>query len=139
MRKVFLFLAVPALFVGSAVFSEPTEGGLIFHRGARFGCSGFRARVIRSACCCEPVQMNYGCSGTQMDYGHSGSAGLELRQPLPARNPNLDAPTEAPRLDPDLDRSGNSGPIPDTDGLGTGAAAPARPAPATFTPPLPRE
>jgi len=134
MRKALLFLAVPVLWAGVACWSEPTEGGLIFHRGARRGCSGFAAgdcsgfRYVRvrytSACCCEePVQTNYGCAG---------SAGqLELRQPTPPRNPNLlNAPTIAP---------GNSGPVPDTaNGVIDGAGI-TRPSPATLTPPAPRE
>lgn len=135
MRKALFFLAVPIAWAGIAMVTpDPAEGGLIFHRGARRGYAGYTScsgvRMVRAACCCEePVQVNYGCSGTQiMSYGSA----QELRQPLP--------PAPAPRLAPLPDdnpdeASGNSGPIPDTDG----SLIPPRPAPATFTPPLPRE
>lgn len=110
MRKL-MFLAVPALFVGAAVFSEPTEGGLIFHRGAR-GCAGWRAARIRDACCCQPVQMNYGCSGAAVQYYSAPSCagtqgGLELRQPLPPSNLNGASASIQPTLAPDVE-------IPDT-------------------------
>lgn len=97
-RKVLLFLAVPVMMVGAAIWQdESAEAGLIFHRHRGGSACGCRVRLFAEASCCGTAVSCSGaaayapsCAGFLPPTGH-----FEYRKE-PIDSSNQAAPTLAP-------------------------------------------